>query len=135
MKVVASYSKPEEAQLAASFLEGNGIFARVTDDYIVNLNWLYSNAIGGVKVEVLENDLEKAIELLNLSKTEKGFMLCPHCGSGNVAIRELSLYAAICLAMGFILPISSKNVDCGDCKSSFPLKAMRTEQDEGDNSE
>jgi|SRR5690625_487052 len=129
MKIIASYSKPEDAHLAASFLNGNGIFATIRDEHIVNLNWFYSNAVGGVKVEVSEYDFEEALELLRLSKKEKGFIVCPHCGSGNVRIRELNLITGICLAIGgFILPIGSKNVDCGDCKASFRLKALKTEQ-------
>ncbi len=67
MKVVATYSKPEEAHLAASFLEGSGITTYVADDQIVSLNWLYSNAVGGVKVQVSEDDWEEARELLERS--------------------------------------------------------------------
>ena len=50
MQVIAQYSKPEDAYLAVSALEGNGINAEVRDDNIVSLYWLYSNAVGGVKV-------------------------------------------------------------------------------------
>lgn len=65
MKTIASYSKPEEAYLAASYLEGNGIEAHVRDDNIITANWLFSNAVGGVKLEVADEDAAKALELLS----------------------------------------------------------------------
>jgi hypothetical protein len=65
MAVVAAYSKPEEAHLIRSVLEGNGVTAYVRDEHIVALDWLYSNAIGGVKVEVADEDLARAREILH----------------------------------------------------------------------
>ncbi len=122
MPVLASYSKPEEAFLVASLLHANGIETEVRDADIINTQWMYSNAVGGVKVVVSDDDLERAREVLNLPPQGKGILICPHCGSQRVRLRELNLLTALSVAMGFLLPFSSRQVDCLDCKRSFPLK-------------
>lgn len=121
MKVVATYSKPEEAHLAASVLEGNGVTVNVRDANTVGNYWLYSNAVGGVKIEVPEIEEEKAREVLNLPADQNGILVCPYCGSGNVKMRELNIITAISLVLGCILPFASKKVDCMDCKKSFDI--------------
>jgi hypothetical protein len=119
MKTVASYSKPEEAYLAKARLEASGIQTGIRDDLTVSAYWLYSNAIGGVKVEVEDEDFERAREVLMLPKVEAGLLRCPHCGSDEVRPRELSLLAAICIGIGFVLPFRSRRVDCLRCHQSF----------------
>lgn len=64
MKVLAAFSKPEEAHLLRSHLEGSGIAAFVRDDHTVTQDWALSNAIGGVRVEVAEEDFEAACALV-----------------------------------------------------------------------
>jgi hypothetical protein len=129
MKLIKSYSKPEEAYLAASLLEGNGITVNVRDADTVGNYWMYSNAVGGVKIEVSDEDVLKAKEILNLPKEANGILVCPACGSGNVKLREMNLFTAISLALGFIIPFAAKKVDCLDCTESFELhlKKMKTD--------
>jgi hypothetical protein len=64
MRVVASFSKPEQAHLLRAHLEGSGIAAFVRDDHTVTADWALSNAIGGVKVEVAEEDFDAAVSLM-----------------------------------------------------------------------
>ncbi|NBB78737.1 MAG: DUF2007 domain-containing protein [Verrucomicrobia bacterium] len=122
MKLIATYSKPEEAHLAASLLEGNGITVNVRDADTVGNYWMYSNAVGGVKIEVPDAEVDKAKEILNLPKEANGLLACPHCGSGNVKMREMNLFTAISVAIGFMIPFASNKVDCMDCSESFDLK-------------
>ncbi|MGJ3243519.1 MAG: DUF2007 domain-containing protein [Opitutales bacterium] len=131
MKLIKAYSKPEEAYLAASLLEGNGITVNVRDADTVGNYWMYSNAIGGVKIEVPEEDEIKAQEILNLPKEANGILVCPACGSGNVKLREMNIFTAISLALGFIIPFAAKKVDCLECTGSFDLdlKQMKIDQD------
>ena len=63
MKVVAAFSKVEEAYVLRSHLEGSGIAAYVNDEHIVQQDWFLSNAVGGVKVEVAEEDYADAREI------------------------------------------------------------------------
>lgn len=125
MKIVAAYSKPEEAYLAKSRLEASGIHASVRDDLTVSANWLYSDAIGGVKVEVEDEDFDRAREVLKLPKVDAGLLRCPHCGSDEVKLRELSPFAAICIGIGFVLPFRSRRADCLRCHQSFTVDALK----------
>ena len=63
--VVAKYSFPHEANFAKMNLEGAGIPAFVADEHTVNMQWLYSDAMGGVRLFVHEPNLEQALEVLN----------------------------------------------------------------------
>jgi len=65
MKTLASFNLPMDAHLLRARLEGSGITAYVRDENLITLDWLYSNAVGGVKVDVMDEDYEKALELLN----------------------------------------------------------------------
>ena len=64
MQQVATFSKPEEAEMLRAFLEGSGIDAVVRDSHTVTTDWALSNAIGGVKVDVPSEDAERALMLL-----------------------------------------------------------------------
>lgn len=123
MRTVASYSKPEEAYLAASFLEGNGLRVSLRDAHTVSVNQFYSQAIGGVKVEVAEEDFELALELLSLPKEKDTGILCPYCGSSEIKLRDLSPLAALgLLGFGFLLPVASRRADCRDCRRGFQVR-------------
>lgn len=122
MPIIATYSKLEDAHLAISLLEGNGIEAYLRDENMAGLNWFYSHAIGGVRLEVAEEDFERAVEVLELPKEAGELLQCPHCGSGKVRIREMGLLSGICLALYLPLPCASQKVDCRDCQQSFELK-------------
>src|ERR1035437_476634 len=65
MKTLASFNLPMDAYLLRARLEGSGITAYVRDENLITLDWLYSNAVGGVKVDVMDEDYERALELLN----------------------------------------------------------------------
>jgi hypothetical protein len=66
MKTLTSCSKPIEAQLLVARLAGSGIGASLRDELTINNDWLYSNALGGVRVEVEDEDYEKAVEVMRL---------------------------------------------------------------------
>lgn len=120
MPVIATFTKLEDAHIAASKLEGSGVKAWLRDEATANLYWLYSNAIGGVKVEVAADDVPRALEILNLPDEASGLLRCPHCGSENVHVREMSLFSALALLfLGLILPGKKATVDCLDCKKAF----------------
>lgn len=63
-KTIASFSLPYEAQIAKSFLESEGIATMITDEHTINMDWFYSNALGGVRLNVLSGDADRASELL-----------------------------------------------------------------------
>jgi hypothetical protein len=54
-----------EALLAKGLIESASIECFLTDDNLVRLDWLISNAIGNMRLQVSEADAEAAIEILN----------------------------------------------------------------------
>lgn len=59
-----------EAHLARHTLERAGIEAFVADEHVVGVNWLYANALGGVKLRVRARDAEEAIRILEELRRE-----------------------------------------------------------------
>jgi hypothetical protein len=64
MVVVSAFTSVHEAHLAQSVLQAAGIEATVADEHLVSMYWLYSNAIGGVKVLVPEAQAQDARDVL-----------------------------------------------------------------------
>jgi hypothetical protein len=87
-----------EALLAKSVLESAGVECLLADANIIRTDWLWSNLVGGVKLRVLEEDLEEASRLLE-QNTPEGSALqgnedfrpprCPRCHSLEVSLDDL----------------------------------------------
>jgi hypothetical protein len=92
MRTIATFSKPEEAHLFRTRLEAADIPAFVIDENFVQMDWLYSNAIGGVRVQVDDNDVEAVREFLAADSPqpcpEAEDVMCPACGSAGTAPDE-----------------------------------------------
>jgi hypothetical protein len=61
---IATFENATQAQVAKNALEAEGIRAVLGDEMTVDLFWNLSNAIGGVKVQVLEENADRAVEIL-----------------------------------------------------------------------
>ncbi|MFT5450914.1 MAG: hypothetical protein ACI9N9_000394 [Enterobacterales bacterium] len=61
---IASYSFPHEANIAKASLEAAGIPASIADEYTINMDWLYSNALGGVRLFVPQEYEKEALALI-----------------------------------------------------------------------
>lgn len=126
MKVLARFSFPHEAHIAKASLKGAGIESVIADEYTVNTQWLYSNAMGGVRLMVNAADIEIATSILNTDfsqaviqsqETEDVKNTCPHCGS-----EELSPYTKgkkpafiVFLLLGFPLFFFKHGYKCKNC--------------------
>ncbi len=64
MRTLATFTHADQAHLLRMRLEGSGIPAHVRDENMVSLDWLASLAVGGVKVDVAEEDYEAALAVL-----------------------------------------------------------------------
>lgn len=130
-KTVASFTFPIEAYLAKGRLEAEGIPALVAHENHVWANWMYSQALGGVKLQVLENNVEAAN--LVLEKHLKGAYEsdldsefpdieenhCPQCEAKQYESR-LSLFSLITVLLTFgifaiIFPLRKKHHKCREC--------------------
>ena len=61
---IATFDQAAQARLAKNVLDDAGIQSTVNDESIVAMDWLLSNAVGGVKVQVWEEDAERAVVAL-----------------------------------------------------------------------
>lgn len=64
MKMVRHYSKSEDAWLASSALEANGIEAFVIDDNAIGGNLLGVLQKSAIRIEVAESDFDEADRIL-----------------------------------------------------------------------
>lgn len=122
MKTVASYRDIYEAYLVKGQLETEGIPAIVADEYLVGVNWMYSYAIGGVKVKVPENVLDKAREIITSYQNEENITEkrdmdnCLKCSSTSISANRYSLWSLI-PTLVFLFPIffRRKKWVCDSC--------------------
>lgn len=68
--VVRAFTNVPEAHVARSVLDSTGIPTRIADEHLVSADWLYSNAIGGVKLLVPEDRVAEALAVLDATPTE-----------------------------------------------------------------
>ena len=61
---VGTFDMPTEAHLAKGLLEANGLTAFLADELTVGVAWHLSNAVGGIKLQVPETDVERATGIL-----------------------------------------------------------------------
>lgn len=88
---IARYDFPHEAHIARSLLDSEGIPCFVADEHTVNMNWLYTFAMGGVRVQVPAQFAEQANLILAEDRSgdlpaeepEKAHG-CPKCGAGEM---------------------------------------------------
>jgi len=121
--------------IARSKLEANDIQCFSRDELTVQVHNFYSNAVGGVKLEVMEQDVERALAILkeetdlhaDYSDTA---IRCSNCGSGNIAGVKFKGKLSLVLMFLFGLPmaIKSSKYYCFDCQGEYPLaKANRAD--------
>lgn len=128
LKTIASFRDLPLAELAKAKIESEGIPCFLANAYHVGVNWLYSFALGGVKLQVYSPDVEKAKQILNedrsddLASIEDEFPkpdvsdYCHKCSSRNISlIRDSRKAGALSLLMGFPLVFFRKRYKCEDC--------------------
>jgi len=121
MVTICSYSTPYEANIVKSLLESAGIPVFIADEYTIGMNWLYSNALGGVKVQVPESLASEAQELLaseaeTPTEHDLAAATCPQCGSkntGDFLDKRRSFLTWFFLGFPLLLPSNKKK--CSDC--------------------
>jgi predicted RNA-binding Zn-ribbon protein involved in translation (DUF1610 family) len=104
------FSLPE-AQVIQSQLGGSGIKAFLPDEFTVQNDWLLANALGGIRVQVSDEDAERAAEVLDETGTvhpKEAAKFCPHCGAPLRVSYGLGLYLKLAIMLLFSMPIRSK---------------------------
>jgi hypothetical protein len=65
LTTVATFQLPAQAELARNALTDADIPAVVTDGEVIAMDWLLTNAVGGVKVQVRPEDADRAAAVLH----------------------------------------------------------------------
>lgn len=148
-KTIITFTSPQEAHMAKGYLESQGIESFILDDMTAQVNFLYSNAIGGVKVLVSDTDYEQGIEILkkggyiNMNndetisqlnivsadkKTDK--RICPFCQSDNVGKKKgLNILSPlIYFILGLFVPIYKSTYCCYDCEKEWKFREVKKQK-------
>lgn len=128
---LAQFRDLHEALLAQGKLQSAGIDCILADDNMVRMDWLYANAIGGVKLRVRQEDVDAARELLDspvpalLMDESDGEIYqqpqCPQCQSFDISYGPRQRARILSwLVLGFPLPIPSrKRWKCDSCGAEW----------------
>lgn len=109
---IARYSMPYEAHIAKSRLDSEGIPAFVADEHTINMQWLYSDALGGVRLQVPESYADIAQQILDEDRElvlveERGDdqEICPYCGSEDTEFHQIGRRWAFLAFLGLNFPL------------------------------
>ena len=147
---VLTSSFAHEIAITQGRLETEGITCFVQDELIMQVASFFPTAIGGVKLQVIESDLNRAIDILKemdslsgkelqlsqesshvnkhdsnqkiLKRNEK--MICPLCGSEEIGKTKKAGWFYLITSLIFTLPTPfyRKIYYCIDCKQEFKRK-------------
>ncbi|ADV48429.1 DUF2007 domain-containing protein [Cellulophaga sp. E16_2] len=83
---IATFEYSSDLQVFKIKLESEGITVFVKDEYTINSDPMISNAIGGAKVQVFQEDKERAIEIYDSIRSyaigdDDLPVTCPNCKS------------------------------------------------------
>jgi DNA-directed RNA polymerase subunit RPC12/RpoP len=142
-----------EIAVVRSKLESEGITCFVQNELTAQVLPHYSNAVGGVKLQVRESDLTQALEILketeqtlideeaeNLQTEDqqtmrkKSDITCPLCGSDEVVKTKKAGWVFLLTSLLFLLPtvFLKKKYYCFDCKQEFKHKKSKKRQNENE---
>lgn len=137
---IAQYTDYLSAHILKSRLEDEGIHCVLKDEHTVTMNWMWSNALGGIKVLVLEKDAELATQIMtadkealakqqdtdafldeDISPLDPQNRICIYCGSKNtkkLTINKTWAYTAM-LFLGFPIKVNKEQCHCFHCGKTF----------------
>lgn len=132
IKPIASYTDSIEANIALSKLQANDIPCFLTNELTNDMLWHMSQAMGGIKLMVHEDNFDKAQEVLleqplEVLEDDNSNIQCPNCGSTNVKFGTQTKlkYDWLGLLVSIIIfspaPISNKGYHCFKCGEDFTL--------------
>jgi hypothetical protein len=115
---IRSYTYPTEAAIMRSRMESEGITCFLKNELSIQINPFYSNALGGVELQVDESDVERAQEILDAAEehasqapaigeeeNQAGEIACQSCGALQSERRSYSvlvfMLSLVCLGIPF----------------------------------
>jgi hypothetical protein len=120
------YTSVQEALFAKSVLDSAGIECFLADENTIRMDWFWSNAIGGIKLWVKQEDAAAAEAILD-QRRPAAFDVegvgaykqpqCPRCHSSDVSFRGLNRRVAYgsMLLVGLPMPLKHTGWTCNAC--------------------
>lgn len=131
--VVRIFRDMREAFAARATLEAARFECCLFDEVVIRLDWLWSNALGNLKLVVRSREADEAKQILD-EKTPEKFDVegvgeyeqphCASCGSMDVSWKELkkNIACAGMLLLGVPIPINEKAWHCHSCNHRWGRK-------------
>ncbi len=133
---IKTFTYPHQSYMVRGKLESEGIQTFLKDENTVNACNFYSNAIGGVKLQVFAKDAERALNIINITESVVEEMVilssnditdktkCPFCKSTNIKQMTYGNWLTFLpfLIIGFIIPVYKHSNLCFDCGKRWRIK-------------
>lgn len=127
---VASYTDAIQAHLARGKLEAEGMHAEVAHEHHIWADWMLSNALGGVKVQVWADQVDRAKKILadldsGKFEIEDEYKIhCPKCNSTELDEQRTRWKIAFLglFILHIPLPYRRGQLTCQHCGHSWLLK-------------
>jgi hypothetical protein len=138
---IRTFDNYVSAHIVKGKLETDGITCVLKDENVITMQWHLGIALGGIKLQVLEAEVDDANFILDALEEESGLMqeamieadeedmeqlnpsnkVCIHCGSKNTRRNDYSKTPAMLswLVLGFPLFFKSDKWHCFHCGVKF----------------
>ena len=120
---VDRFFHPTDAHIAAGKLESEGIPVFLLGINHASANWLISNALGGIRLQVPANHIEYARQLLAqiAEPIDRGEPECPECGGSDTTAMSNSRKIAFLAVHLFSIPLpwQSNRRHCQSCRAEW----------------
>lgn len=131
------YQNAIEANRDKQILAEEGIESWIANEQTVQSDWLLSQAIGGIQLQVFEYDLARAEKILEDFESEDSALevehtindpefdfLCPECGSNHIYRDEKpgGIFGISVLLLGIPLKVPAQKYHCYHCGNEFEQK-------------
>lgn len=129
------YANSLEANRDKQILANNGLKSFIANEQTIQSDWLLSQALGGIQLQVFEDEVEKAQEILKNFLDNEHISLevdhtiadpdydftCPKCGSNHLYRDENpgGLFGISLLFLGFPVKAKSHLYHCYYCGNEF----------------
>ncbi len=135
---IQKFSHLHEAQLVESFLNSKDIQTQILDGQTISINWFWSNALQGVKLQVNDSDVQNALRYLNeadesdaLSKGDLMGLTCPQCQSIDTRLLKHKQKKGIALVIAYLISIPlffllKEHWHCNHCHHQWTYRSPVT---------
>ena len=135
LTTVETFISPWDAHIAKGRLEAEGIPVFIVHEHHIWANWIYSQALGGVKLQVPTNYAEEALKVIRShikgeyesslpdELAEHNGNMCSKCGSTDFKSKyPIALVVLVILTLGLfaiIFPLRKDRHSCRNCGNEW----------------